>query len=349
LFGLFGPNFRSPFLQWSFNPASAHLLTLQSPPQLWHVPVGTELLRSEPDKEQGWSCAFVSDTVLLARFKYTLAGYDVSDLRKPATVIPPFPNGWSMSAANAERGVYAVAQRTGAQPYQLKIMTHGADGDGVRCQRQIPERAMHMDFDAGAERLLIDFKVFVLVLDAVTGELRMRLKHTVDDAVFAGTRDGVVVIEPVHPGDVTASESRVVLLDGTTGETRATFVSPMKLNALAASPDRRLVAVAGDDQIVIVLDADTLTERFRFRAHDAAITALKFHPKLPILATGGMDYSIKLWDYTTGQVLQSFLGINGRPVMLSFNPKGTLLAAEGQEEVFRIYDVSEKSRDKVQP
>ena len=120
------------------------------------------------------------------------------------------------------------------------------------------------------------------------------------------------------------------------------MTSPTRLNALAVSPDRSLVAVAGDEQIVIVLEADTLKEKTRFRAHDAAITALRFHPRKPILATGSMDYSLKLWDYTAAKVQQRILGLDGRPVMITFSPNGRLLAVDGMERAFRIYELDDE-------
>ena len=93
--------------------------------------------------------------------------------------------------------------------------------------------------------------------------------------------------------------------------------------------------------MVLILDADTLAERYRFRAHDAVITALKFHPGLPILATGSSDYSIKLWDYQKAELRKTISGLEGSPVMLTFSPTGRLLAEDGMSEAFHIYDLSE--------
>jgi WD40 repeat protein len=126
--------------------------------------------------------------------------------------------------------------------------------------------------------------------------------------------------------------------------TRATLTSPQRLNAIAVSPDRSLIAIAGDAQMVLILDADTLAEKDRFRAHDAAITALRFHPSLPILATGSSDYSLKLWDYRTTKLRKTFLGIGGSPVMIAFSPNGKLLAVDGMEYAFHLFDVSDMTR-----
>ena len=140
------------------------------------------------------------------------------------------------------------------------------------------------------------------------------------------------------------THDRILLISAADGTILASVNSTTRLNALAVSPDHRVVAVAGDDQDIVLLDADTLTERSRFRAHDAAITALRFHPTLPVLASGSMDYSLKLWDTTTREVQQTIYGLDGRPVMLSFSPNGRLLAVDGMEYAFRIYDVSDAAQ-----
>ena len=167
------------------------------------------------------------------------------------------------------------------------------------------------------------------------------LKCHAYQAAFAGTQGAVAVLErdrnPTAP-----KQDRLLLTDPITQQTRVSVTSANRLNALAVSPDRRLIAVAGDDQVVVILDADTLTEVHRFRAHDAAITALHFHPSKPILATGSADFSIKLWDYTTETLKQTFLGLDGRPVMMSFSPNGKLLAVDGMEKAFRIYEIEAK-------
>ena len=167
------------------------------------------------------------------------------------------------------------------------------------------------------------------------------VKCDVYEAAFAGTQGWIVALE--RPRKTTAAKpNRILLIDPMTDQIHGSLTSANRLNVLAVSPDRKLLAIAGDDQIVVILNADTLTELHRFRAHDAAISALEFHPSKPILATGSADFSIKLWDYSTGKLRQTFLGLNGRPVMMSFSPNGKLLAVDGMERFFRIFEISDE-------
>ena len=170
----------------------------------------------------------------------------------------------------------------------------------------------------------------------------MELDHAVERAIFAGTRGWIVALEPFRK-EVSKTGSRILLIDPADGEVRASVSTSNRRNALAVSPDRTLVAVAGDDQVIVILDADSLAERHRFRAHAAAITALRFHPSKPIIASGSMDHSVKLWDYTKVRPQQTFLGIGGRPVMISFSPSGHLLCVDGMEHAFRIFESADET------
>jgi WD40 repeat protein len=181
------------------------------------------------------------------------------------------------------------------------------------------------------------------MLDLADGRTLMELDHAVERAVFAGTRGWIVALEPPRRGDA-KSGSRLLQIDPADGRIRASVTTQDHRNALAVSPDRKLVAVAGDDQTIVVRDADTLAEKHRFRAHDAAITALRFHPDKPLLASAAIDHSVKIWDYAAAKVLKTFIGLDGRPIMLSFSPNGRLLAVDGMDKSFRIYDVGDSVR-----
>ena len=343
---LFGITTDSPYMQAELNAGSGYMLTKQSPPQIWHIP-DTPLARQEQQSEQGQSCHFLSDTVLLARSNHVLARYDVTDPQHPVALPPAYEANHNLSAAHPAGGWFAIAMTVPGLDSSVKLMQLTPEGIAQKWDLPMPALKTHMgrqtlcmDFDADAKRLLrIGWPHGLRIMDVLTGETLVELQHPVDKAVFAGRQGGIVALErPRTNGKST--KDRIHLIDLATADIRISVTSPNRLNALSVSPDRRLVAVAGDDQIVTILDADTLTELHRFRAHDAAITALEFHPSKPILATGSADYSIKLWDYATANLRQTFLGLDGRPIAMSFSPNGKLLAVDGMEKAFRIYDVT---------
>ena len=101
------------------------------------------------------------------------------------------------------------------------------------------------------------------------------------------------------------------------------------------------MAFGSTDRRVYILRANDFSTGWVFRAHEADVGAVAFHPKLPIIATGSVDGSVKLWTYRDlRRPLATFLGLGGAPVALSFNPAGTLLLVDGQERTTRVYDVA---------
>ncbi|HRH95919.1 MAG TPA: hypothetical protein PLB55_08300, partial [Prosthecobacter sp.] len=175
------------------------------------------------------------------------------------------------------------------------------------------------------------------------GAVLHELKHEAYKSVFAGTRGHIIAISSELQPDNT-QKGNIAILDPQTGRILASLDHDSALYALAASPDRRLIAVGGSDRFVMILDADTLAVRHRFRAHDATISAATFHPTQPLLATGSADHSLKLWRYADATLLQTFTALEGLPRSLTFSPNGKLLATDGRDRAVRVFAVDEKSR-----
>ena len=338
-FGLKEEAFRREF---DFQPVSGHLLLLDSPPQLWHIPVDVEAARlSSENAEQGWSTCFLSDSLLLGRADYELQCFDVSNPRHPEMVNPRGPDGYVMSAAHPPSGIAALARRITGPPHSIKLYRN-SDMKELR-EIPMPSWTMGMDFDLEGKRLLaFAAQGGSFVFDVATGKPLLRLPHKLESAVFVGTGNSIAAIVPQKPQS-SHLPNVLILLDAMSGKVLKSRQHPARLRSLAASPDRKLIAIGGADQVIRVLDAETLEERIDFRAHDAEISALAFHPQLPQLASASSDGSVKLWDYQTARLQHSFLGFDGMPVMLAFSPNGRLLAVEAQEHTSRLFDLSGES------
>lgn len=340
----FGIHSLDPFLNATLDRTSGFLLTDQSPTQLWKLD-DTPLSRVRQSNEQGWSCNFLSDTVLLARDGFNLMCYDVTDPQNPIAPASSLKKGHMLSANHPDSGFFVInnpyANNLGEVRPSVKLMQLTSNGLTEKWEHPIHRDTLSMDFDADAKRLVLATRPNGLwVIDVASGETLADLPIAPYRAVFAGSHGYIAGIDR-PPQNELQSEGRVILIDPSDGQILASVNSARRLNAIAVSPDRSLIALAGDDQMIVIRDADTLDERYRFRAHDAAITALRFHPSLPILATGSIDFSLKLWDYRTAKLRKTFLGIDGRPVMIAFSPNGKLLAEEGMEEAFHLFDISD--------
>ncbi|MEQ1859672.1 MAG: protein kinase [Chthoniobacteraceae bacterium] len=127
------------------------------------------------------------------------------------------------------------------------------------------------------------------------------------------------------------SEEKLVVWDAATGRIARTVTHHTAMDALAIAPDGRRFAEAGADRCVRIRNAATLAVEREFRAHDAGITALAWHPTEPIVATASADLSIRLWNIETGRRLEELRGPLATPDTLAFSPSGQRLgcAAKG--------------------
>ena len=125
------------------------------------------------------------------------------------------------------------------------------------------------------------------------------------------------------------------------------------------SPDGKLLATSGWDNIVILWDVDTRTVRFTFK-HEDAVSAILFSPDGRRLATGSLDATTKLWDVETGRQFRSFAHPDyRRPIAfpsghteiyneggircIAFSPDGKFLATSGmyRDRDVKLWDIEQ--------
>lgn len=325
---------------WSLQGDSGYLLTQENPPRLWRIPVGRETLKLPQTSDQGWSGCFLSDNVLLARKALALTRYDLATAGKATEMAPTFQANYSLAAVHWPTGLFALARNIGSEPFGFRILTVQNGNVVEKLNKQVGGRILGLDFDARGERLAAVFQAGgVLVYSVKGGELVFKVVGRYEHAVFAGGEHHLVALN-ARTLKADEIENDLVLIDASNGKTLNTVTNRYRVNALAASPGRAIVATGGSDQMLHVYDATTLQEQIAFRAHDSEINALAFHPSAPILASASADGVVKLWDYHTGKQLDYFLGLGGAPAALGFSPNGKLLFVDGQEKTTRIYDVS---------
>jgi WD40 repeat protein len=123
--------------------------------------------------------------------------------------------------------------------------------------------------------------------------------------------------------------------------------------AAALSPDGKTVAVGtsapgtGQHWVYLINLAGERVERV-LKVGKHPLWAVAFAPDGKLLATGGEQRTVLLWDLETGKVKSELSGHTGELRCLAFSPDGKLLASAGHDKTVRLWSV-ETGKARGQP
>jgi WD40 repeat protein/beta-lactamase regulating signal transducer with metallopeptidase domain len=123
---------------------------------------------------------------------------------------------------------------------------------------------------------------------------------------------------------------RVQVWDVKTGEEVANLPGDKHTSlivSVAFSPDGKWLATAGWEGVVNVWKADGFAHHKTLKANDQPVRSLCFHPKNGLLAAGGFDGAIRLYDPETGKEEGKFTPAEPLINSVSFSADGKRLAA----------------------
>jgi WD40 repeat protein/serine/threonine protein kinase len=178
--------------------------------------------------------------------------------------------------------------------------------------------------------------------DPATGRLLRRLD--VPNLCLAFGPDGKQLA--AGGGYTKGSESQVGLWDAETGrQVRALGRHEAPVNAVAFSPDGRLVASASTDGVSKLWEADTGRQRFVFprppnRTEADRVDRLAFSPDSRWLAAPGPEHRVQVWDVATGDEGLTLRGHTLDVYAVAFSPDGRRLASASEDMTVRLWDTA---------
>ena len=84
-------------------------------------------------------------------------------------------------------------------------------------------------------------------------------------------------------------------------------------------------------------------EQHHHQEHADSVSSVHFSPDGTQLVTGSWDYTVKIWDPSTGACLSTLMGHEAEVWGVSFDPEGKILASCSFDKTVRLWDASTRA------
>jgi WD40 repeat protein len=75
-----------------------------------------------------------------------------------------------------------------------------------------------------------------------------------------------------------------------------------------------------------------------FKGHTGLVSSVSFDKDGKVLATGGYDGAVKLWDATSGKVLHTIKASDKQIYAVAFSPDGSVVASAGTDNLIKLWN-----------
>lgn len=103
----------------------------------------------------------------------------------------------------------------------------------------------------------------------------------------------------------------------------------------------RMIAAALQDRTIRLFDARSC-EEIQKMTDSFLCTSIAFSPRGDVLASGGVDHIVKIWDVRTGKLLSKLEGHTYPVLTLAFSPDGSRLVSGSGDTTLIVWDLEKR-------
>jgi WD40 repeat protein len=312
--------------------------------KVWDVATGKEELSFPDGANDVWGTAFSPDgkQIVTVASQGAVKVWDAADGKELKT-LGQHEGGATCLAFNAAGTRLVTAGLDG-----LVRVWDWPRGELLRALEGLPNRIQTIAFSADGTLLAGGTQSRVLVWEVAT----LQQRHSLDTAgsgLLGFTPDGRTLVTGPH--DLPADQERAFMRwDVSTWTSSAPLDVPGPSNVMAGrlSRDGRtvyLMSYVPPEARLGAYDAVTGDERFPNAGHAAMVWAISVRPDGRMLASGGRDGRVCLWDLGTqpdgfAPPARQLTGPGRQIWSVAFSPDGRLLASGSVDGSVRVWDVA---------
>jgi WD40 repeat protein len=137
---------------------------------------------------------------------------------------------------------------------------------------------------------------------------------------------------------ITARNEATLIDPATRTEIRKILTPDQLTRCGGISPDGKLIATGGTDNVVYLWDAATGAHKHNLEGHTGTVLAVAFSPDGSRLASASADRTVKVWDVATCRVLCTVRDHIGEVSAVCFSPDGNEIASGDRSGIIQVSD-----------